>query len=177
MARTNFAEIKSLEESFKKEQSLRLAWHQRRQEELLSGKPTQKPQASDNLRKKLLAEGDATFKKVPVKLKRKEAKIQMEEPVDLSPIELMRPIDQDTKDLLYDGISRDGKGRVKYLKQRYLEDPENKFSFPVTSGMEYGWNIGELVKNFNIGKSIHGRRCILRDTFYRRNGIVMKPGP
>ncbi|XP_014778279.1 protein ATP6V1FNB [Octopus bimaculoides] len=178
MARTNFANIKFWEDSIAKEQTLRLAWHRkRRQDELTKVKETEKCQASDMLRKKLMfATGDPNLEKKTEEAvaKKAETKPQEETPeLETKQFELMLPIDKETKDILYDGVSRDGKGRAKYLKQRYIENPEDKFIFPPTSGMEYGWNIAELSKSFNINKSLHGHRCILRDTFYRKNGIPM----
>ncbi|CAI9730613.1 Hypothetical predicted protein [Octopus vulgaris] len=180
MARTNFANIKFWEDSIAKEQTLRLTWHRKRRENELTGvKETEKGRASDILRKKLMfATGDPKLEQKPAEAVAKppEEHLVEETPeLDTKQFELMLPIDKATKDLLYDGVSRDGKGRANYLKQRYVENPEDKFIFPPTSAMEYGWNIAELSKSFNINKSLHGHRCILRDTFYRKNGIPMIP--
>lgn len=183
MARTNFANIKFCEDSITKEQTLRLAWHRkRRQEELTQVKETKKCQASDILRKKLMfADGDPNQKKKADEEaaqetgKKTHEKISFQDipEIEVKPFELMLPIDKATKDLLYDGVSRDGKGRANYLKQRCTINPEKKFIFPPTTSMMYGWNIEELSKSFRINKSLHGHRCILRDTFYRKNGISM----
>nr|KAI8727280.1 protein ATP6V1FNB [Biomphalaria glabrata] len=74
--------------------------------------------------------------------------------------------------LLYDGFTKEGKGRYIYLRQRYHTTPEEKFAFPTCSSWEYGWRLGEVIKKEDIKKPKFGRTKIVEDTFYTRNGIV-----
>ncbi|GIX78058.1 uncharacterized protein CDAR_385421 [Caerostris darwini] len=68
------------------------------------------------------------------------------------------------KNKLYNGISHDGRGRAEYLKNRYQQDPEEKFHKKVCSNWEYGWNIGK--PNKLICK--HPDDCKIRDrVFYK----------
>ena len=41
------------------------------------------------------------------------------------------------------------KGRYQYLKDRKQHIPEQKFTYPITSSMEYGWKV-------SIGRHRHG---------------------
>ena len=49
--------------------------------------------------------------------------------------------DPTEKDLIYDGVSLEQEGRYKNLEVRRKYKPENKYPFPVTSSMNYGWNM------------------------------------
>uniref|UniRef100_A0A8C8RWA0 Sperm microtubule inner protein 1 C-terminal domain-containing protein n=1 Tax=Pelusios castaneus TaxID=367368 RepID=A0A8C8RWA0_9SAUR len=60
-------------------------------------------------------------------------------------LEAMRPPTPKTQHLLYQGISREGKGRHLYLQERQLKSPEEKFHYPVLSSWEYGWRLGKEV--------------------------------
>ncbi|XP_060095706.1 protein ATP6V1FNB [Heteronotia binoei] len=86
--------------------------------------------------------------------------------------EMRAPTPQTTQ-LLYQGISYEGKGRQRYLKERSTKSPEEKFLYPVLSSWEYGWRLGDFVKD--IKTPIHGRSRIVKDTFYFRNGIFYHP--
>lgn len=81
----------------------------------------------------------------------------------------MKPVDTKTKDLLFDGISKEEKGRYQYLKARKSETPENKYDYPILSSFEYGWKLNELNTPFKSQR--HGRSKIVEESFYRRNGI------
>ncbi|XP_019392416.1 PREDICTED: uncharacterized protein LOC109311300 [Crocodylus porosus] len=85
----------------------------------------------------------------------------------------MRPASPGTMRLLYQGISREGKGRHLYLQERKQKSPEDKFSYPVLSSWEYGWRLGGFVTE---GKApTHAKSRIVRDTFYIKNGIFHHP--
>ncbi|XP_007500031.2 LOW QUALITY PROTEIN: protein ATP6V1FNB [Monodelphis domestica] len=58
----------------------------------------------------------------------------------------MRPATPKTGQLLYQGISHEGKGRLLYLRERWQQKPEDKFRFPVLSSWDYGWCIGDAMK-------------------------------
>lgn len=76
-----------------------------------------------------------------------------------------------TKDLLYDGFTKEGKGRYQYLNERNHTIPEVKFRFPVLSSWEYGWRLGDVIRKEEIKKPEFGRTRIVADTFYTRTGI------
>ncbi|XP_054834082.1 protein ATP6V1FNB [Eublepharis macularius] len=86
--------------------------------------------------------------------------------------EMRAPTPQTTQ-LLYQGISHEGKGRQHYLKERKTKSPEEKFHYPVLSSWEYGWRLGDVLKD--IKTPIHGKSRIVKDTFYFKNGIFYHP--
>ena len=81
----------------------------------------------------------------------------------------------DTKKLLFDGFTKEEKGRYQYLLARKQIPPENKFEFPITSSWELGWRQKESISEF--AAPTHGRNKIVRDTFYRKNGVFNAPIP
>ncbi|XP_048347820.1 protein ATP6V1FNB [Sphaerodactylus townsendi] len=89
------------------------------------------------------------------------------------PLPDMRAPDLEATQLLYQGISHEGKGRKRYLRERNAQSPEEKFRYPVLSSWEYGWRLGDVVKD--IRTPIHGKSRIVKDTFYFRNGIFYHP--
>ena len=56
----------------------------------------------------------------------------------------MHPITKAEKETLFDGFSKDEKGRSKYLKMRKKFDPEEKYRYPQLSSWEYGWNFKHI---------------------------------
>jgi len=84
----------------------------------------------------------------------------------------MRPVDKNMKMTLYDGFTKEGKGRYMYLHQRYGTIPEEKFAFPTCSSWDYGWRLGDVIKKEDIKKPKYGRNKIVEDTFYTRNGLL-----
>jgi len=89
--------------------------------------------------------------------------------VDL--MEEMRPPSPKTKTALYDGFTKEGKGRYQYLRKRYDTIPEQKFSFPILSSWDYGWRLSDVIKKEDIKKPPHGRTRVVEDTFFTRNEI------
>jgi len=81
----------------------------------------------------------------------------------------MRPVDDESKAALYDGFSREGRGRVRYLRQRREQAPDAKFTYPVVSSWEYGWKIKDELESY--GPPQHARSSTMKDSFYSRNGI------
>ncbi|CAH8507094.1 unnamed protein product [Schistosoma turkestanicum] len=51
----------------------------------------------------------------------------------------MIPPSPDVLKLLYEGISTEGKGRYRYLRDRCKLNVEDRFQYPILSSMEYGW--------------------------------------
>ncbi|XP_064160252.1 protein SPMIP1 [Anguilla rostrata] len=99
------------------------------------------------------------------------------EPVErtLSAAPLMRPVSPQTKETLYQGFSKEGKGRHLYLRRRVQKGPEDKFDFPLLSSWEYGWRLGDYDRDYR--SPANGRSGIVRNTFYARNGIFHFPSP
>ena len=83
----------------------------------------------------------------------------------------MVPVPERAKTLLYDGFTKEGRGRYQYLQSRYQTIPETKYHFPVLSSWEYGWRLGDVIKPEDIKKPAEGRTRIVADTFYTRTGI------
>ena len=83
----------------------------------------------------------------------------------------MRPVTPHTRGKLYDGFTKEGKGRYQYLMDRYQTIPEAKYQFPVLSSWEYGWRLSDVIKKEEIKKPPFGRTRIVADTFYTRTGI------
>jgi len=172
---------KFLEESYNKERDVRLAWHAK-----LGPKEAGKSKQFEVFRRKIENEAkpaDGFLSKVPkgVKEPRYNKKIigtndtlagRDEDPHSLSAE--MRPVTPGTKNKLYDGFTKEGKGRYQYLSERYEKNPEEKFSFPLLSSWEYGWRLEDVIKKGDVKKPTHGRTRIVADTFYTRTGIPSK---
>ena len=60
----------------------------------------------------------------------------------------MKPLNPAYRDKLglYNGISHDGQGRIKYLHSRNHRIPETKYNFPILSSWEYGWGLAAIRK-------------------------------
>ena len=84
----------------------------------------------------------------------------------------MFPVTPATKDQLFDGFSKEGKGRANYLGTRKTTGPEAKFPYPMTEAQEVGW---KHLENSTGAKPQHGRSQIIR-TFYRENGVFSNNG-
>lgn len=83
----------------------------------------------------------------------------------------MRPPSASTKGKLYDGFTKEGKGRYQYLLSRNQKNPEEKYTFPLTSSFEYGWKLSDVINKKDIKKPANGRTRIVADTFYTRTGM------
>ena len=79
----------------------------------------------------------------------------------------MRPPSGATKKLLYEGFSKEGLGRKKYLETRKMKKPEERFDYTVTSNWEYGWQ-----QTTDLHPPKNGRSRIVRDTFFRTGGAL-----
>jgi len=81
----------------------------------------------------------------------------------------MYPVEPPVRSLLYEGFSREGRGRGNYLRRRNRDDPEQRYRGPVTTSLEYGWDVAELVPQPTKPK--YGRSSLVNRTFYACNGI------
>ena len=86
----------------------------------------------------------------------------------------MRPPSLREKSCLFDGFSKEGKGRYQYLKERKLIIPEQRYVFPITSSWDYGWKIREAVQ---FQRPTYPRTRMIADSFYTRNGIPTMYNP
>lgn len=77
--------------------------------------------------------------------KKKEALVLQDA---LSEAPRMRPVSPQSKETLYNGLSKEGKGRSQYLKRRMQKMPEERFVYPLLSSWEYGWRLGNEISCF-----------------------------
>ncbi|XP_046580706.1 protein ATP6V1FNB-like [Haliotis rubra] len=167
-----------LTESYNKERDARLKWHFKCEKS-----ESKKPKQFDVFRRKI-EEGskpsEALLQRLPTivgetRYNKKKANLvdMMAEraTTSLNPGAEMRPVTPKTKSGLYDGFTKEGRGRYQYLEKRYKKIPEQKYDFPLLSSWEYGWRLGDVIKKEEIKKPAHGRTKIVADTFYTRNGI------
>ncbi|KAM5172052.1 protein SPMIP1 [Mantella aurantiaca] len=87
---------------------------------------------------------------------------------------LMRPASPGTLSLLYSGTSNEQQGHYRYMKARNRLKPEDKYTQPLLSSWEYGWQVGDITGR-DGGQ--YRRCCIVSDTFYSKNGIPHQPHP
>jgi hypothetical protein len=92
------------------------------------------------------------------------------------------------KVLIYHGVSGEHEGRYKYLQTRRRYNPENKYPFPVTSAMTYGWNMYDedmkLIRRtyfddfYNLEGNLKTNRNCIRNVvateFFRNNGAIAR---
>jgi len=175
---------KFLEESYNKERDTRLQWFYKRKdgnEELASSKQSeaarrkiqQAPKPAEDIFKKLPKDYN------PPKYNKKKsdfnAVMDDGERILQQLTAEMRPPSPRTKETLYEGFTKEGKGRYQYLGARNRRKPEDKYSFPVLSSWDYGWRLGEVIRKDEIKKPAFGRTRIVSDTFYTRTGIPECP--
>uniref|UniRef100_A0A8C5L2H9 Predicted gene 45521 n=1 Tax=Jaculus jaculus TaxID=51337 RepID=A0A8C5L2H9_JACJA len=85
----------------------------------------------------------------------------------------MRKPPRDTLKLLYQGISHDGQGRAQYLQERHQQSPREKFPYPILSSWEYGWHLGDIMKNYRT--PAYARVQPISKVFYTKNSIFHIP--
>lgn len=171
---------KFLEESYNKERDCRLGWYSKA---VRSGEHTgTESKQLDVFRKKIEA---ACPKPTEDLLKLRDVKpksYHKRKPNDVDNFVKLRdrnavltvdmiPVENKVRNKLYDGFTKEGKGRYQYLTERYQNIPETKYSFPLLSSWEYGWRLGDVTKKEDIKKPAAGRTRIVSDTFYTRTGI------
>lgn len=172
---------KFLEESYNKERGARLGWFLKshgREETKSSGQlevfrkkiEAAAPRPNENL----LALKDIkpkSYHKRKVKADDTLLKLAQRSSTSIDLLSDMRPVTGPTKDKLYDGFTKEGKGRYAYLMDRYQTIPERKYQFPVLSSWDYGWRLEDVIKKEEIKKPPYGRTRMVADTFYTRTGI------
>ncbi|XP_071961659.1 protein SPMIP1-like [Antedon mediterranea] len=163
-------------ESIHKEAYTRLAWHEKYSKEF--ARESREGQGVARKRRPNMVPKVHAIPELNTKTKVDKEKAKKKEKPDLAalggdnPDALlveMRPVSRDVKDQLYKGFSKEGTGRYAYLQIRKIKKPEDKYEFPLTSAWEYGWKLDDVVKEFRAPQ--WGRSRIVKDSFYRRNGI------
>jgi len=169
-----------LTESYIKEQNARLGWYHQRQQN-----PNKGSKQMEVFRKKieaaaprptdaLLALKDAKPKSYHKRVvKHEDNLVKLAKLTEKPTTELvdMRPVTSCTRDKLYDGFTKEGRGRYQYLQERYQRIPEVKYQFPVLNSWDYGWRLSDVIQKEDIKKPAFGRTRIVADTFYTRTGI------
>lgn len=165
-------------ESIHKEANVRLAWHMRFSKEFAD----QTVQTKKQKAKGFVPKFNATEVEI-IKMKGKNGDCKDTKRGDKTPalneklnLVEMRPVSPRTRNLLYKGFSALGEGRYAYLQERKQKKPEMKYEFPITSGWEYGWKITDSMKKSTTKAAEFGRTRIVRDSFYRRNGVIPHDG-
>lgn len=77
--------------------------------------------------------------------------------------------DAKAEDMLYVGVSCEDQGRKAYLKRRRQMDPHEKTRFPRQESQEVGW-----IRDVMMTQSQFARRPLVKDNFFRKNGIPLK---
>ncbi|XP_054844015.1 protein ATP6V1FNB [Eublepharis macularius] len=77
----------------------------------------------------------------------------------------MKPPLREVRALLYQGISHEDEGRYRYLQTRMLLRPEDKYTFPITTNFNYGWQMGNMATSYVAPTP----KCRI-DSFFRKNG-------
>ncbi|XP_065829833.1 protein SPMIP1-like [Oscarella lobularis] len=154
-------------ESVDKEAQVRLQWHLKYSKEFARGTAAKKVRQSKPLLvlKPIVLEKQEPRNETPKDESKKEKKSTE------ALLETMRPVSGRTKKLLYTGLSAEGEGRESYLHVRKEKKPEQKYEYPMTSAWEYGWKIMDLMGSETEKAARFGRTKIIRDSFYRTNGI------
>jgi len=166
-------------ESIDKEAYVRLAWHTKYSKEFARDAAVASMGSQSRKQEGLKINALNAFKQEMEGKEKEEAEKtsqkKLEEKAKTDPDALlveMRPVSSGTRKLLYDGFSALGGGRYAYLQQRKLKAPEVKYEFPITSSWEIGWRLQDCVKQQRSPS--FGRTRVIRDTFYRPNGILYK---
>ncbi|XP_067109792.1 protein SPMIP1 [Osmerus mordax] len=163
-------------EQIEKETYTRLAWKSRYSHQYPTAFISRKTRDL-GLPKLQLPESSRTGPALPTVLKPGEKKREVPAPVvvqrSLSEAPLMRPVTPQTTADLYQGFSKEGKGRTLYLHRRTQKGPEEKFDYPLLSSWEYGWRLGDYEQDYR--SPTNGKSGVVRNTFYARNGIFNFP--
>ncbi|XP_062990304.1 protein SPMIP1 [Elgaria multicarinata webbii] len=84
----------------------------------------------------------------------------------------MKPAPREVRALLYQGISHEDEGRYRYLKTRLLTQPEDKYTFPITTNFNYGWQMGKMA---TVHTAPTPKTRI--ESFFRKNGAFSLLNP
>ncbi|VDL86375.1 unnamed protein product [Schistocephalus solidus] len=190
MARNFPAETRAqkvYEERFEKELVAQLRYFYQCKDEL-DGKATNfdLSPANELRRRRMKIVSDSLMKQFLEKSKPKDIKsgweeqsptgqvTESEEWLTVMDLNEMAPVDPELRKLIYDDTSRECTGRAKYLMERAEIPPDQRYRLPVTSSMQYGWDLASLVPLEEITHPKFGRLQIIKSTFYKENGLPIK---
>ena len=105
----------------------------------------------------------------PVRQRPADILLQFADKKEAKSLVEMKPADDKTKALLFDGFTKEERGRYQYLRARTAANPEDKYEYPLLSSWEYGWKLNDVAQTFKT--PAHGRSKIVEESFYRRNGV------
>lgn len=164
-------------ESIHKEATVRLLWHMKFSKEFARNHSLQEKERkkqSEISWSKTVPVSTLNLERYPKKKKSTKSPDKYEDNKEFlsSKGNDMRPVTPSTRELLFKGFSALGEGRYQYLQKRKQKKPEQKYEFPVTSGWEYGWKVTTSMKNSSIRPAEFGRTRIVKDSFYRTNGVL-----
>ncbi|OON23338.1 hypothetical protein X801_00749 [Opisthorchis viverrini] len=175
---------RALEEQYERELTSQISWFLKHQQakKTSPGKPLSPEEISEtkvsnpfdllpkHVQEKIIA--CRAREKKPTKAVKKPS--ESKESVKELPPDMIPPEPYVLK-TLYDGISKEGRGRYKYLTERNRLDMEQKYRYPILSSMEYGWGHRQLLKECpNLHTKRHGRVQVIRESFYQRNGLSIE---
>ena len=83
-----------------------------------------------------------------------------------------RPISSRMRETLYQGISKEGGGRTKYLKLRNGMSLEERYSVPQTTTQAMSFNMHTIMPNAAQAPA-YGRRNVIQPSFYRKEGVPL----
>jgi len=85
----------------------------------------------------------------------------------------MKKVDPALRKSMYNGLSHNEEGVYRYLQTRKHVIPEEKYTSPIVSSWEYGWNLWPHMHKF--GGSEHARNKVVQQSFYRNGGVINPP--
>ncbi|KAK5649449.1 hypothetical protein RI129_000478 [Pyrocoelia pectoralis] len=166
------SKMKIYTDSYEKENRLRLKWFRKNEERLVAY--TEKPN-TQTVPQEVIDEV-ANKRKISYQEAERYPRIHFDDAppplVDPNAIyNTMKPVDPDTKKLIYTGTQKDG--RLNYFHERVKILPEDKFYFAETTSWRYGWN---MWNSANVATPVRYGRCqVIKASFYRRNGVARDP--
>lgn len=91
----------------------------------------------------------------------------------------MKPFDLDTRELIYEGVTREEEGRYAYLFKRKYKIVEDRYKTPITTYWDYGWNLHTPTRksDYLIPRAVpkYARGKVIEQSFYRNNQVFNPP--
>ena len=172
MSRTYPADVKLqsfITEQYGREAIARLEFHkEKKQGNVRSAGTYRRRQQGGPLINGLPAINPNTFGRQMVREERERLALIAEEAKKFQTTEEMRPPPEVLKESLYDGFTKEEKGRYRYLNARKRDIPETKYHFPQLSSWVYGWKLDE---EFKLHRPEYARTRLIQDSFFARNNV------
>jgi len=81
-----------------------------------------------------------------------------------------------TRELLYRGVSHDGRGRAEYLKERKKYNVNDRYGIPCTVSHQYGLGYGGKEVTNSVA-SPNCKKPIVQRSFFRTRGVATYKDP